>query len=67
VSSALKGAGGVAYKMGPATLHATFTQNKIDSSLNTAAMSYRNMKTQVYSGGGDWLVTPESSSPSNHV
>ena len=51
-------AGGVSYKIGSVTLRATFTQNRIDSSLNTATMPYRNMKTQVYSGGGDWLITP---------
>lgn len=51
-------AAGIAYKLGPVTLRGTFTQNKIDSSLNTTAMPYRSMKTQVISGGGDWLITP---------
>jgi predicted porin len=51
-------AGGVSYKWGPATLRATFTQNRIDSGLNSTAMPYRNMQTQVISGGGDWLFGP---------
>jgi general bacterial porin, GBP family len=51
-------AGGAAYKLGSVTLRATYTQNKIDSGLDTVAMPYRNMKTEVYSAGSDWLVTP---------
>ena len=51
-------AGGASYKWGGLTLRATFTQNRIDSGLNTPARPYRNMQTQVISGGGDWLITP---------
>ncbi|WP_109477589.1 porin [Paraburkholderia sp. C35] len=51
-------AGGASYKLGPVTLRATFTQNRIDSGLNTTARPYRNMQTQVISGGGDWLMSP---------
>ncbi|WP_343654231.1 porin [Paraburkholderia caribensis] len=53
-------AGGVSYKFGTVTFKASYTQNKIESSLSTAAQPYRNMKTQVYAAGADWFVTPTS-------
>jgi glutathione-independent formaldehyde dehydrogenase len=43
------------------------TCNEQDTGVCLTVNPACNMKTQVYSGGGDWLVTPESSSPSNYI
>jgi general bacterial porin, GBP family len=45
--------GGV-YSIGTVQIRATWTQNEIES----GSAVYQHLKTQVYSGGASWFVTP---------
>lgn len=49
---------GMAYRVAPFTIKVSYTRNWIDSSLDTPAKPYRDMKTWVAASGVSWTITP---------